>query len=310
MIRYALMSIALLLVSAPTAHAATVTYVHTDSLGSPVMETDTQGNIVREVDHRPYGEQVLGASQNGPGFTGHYRDVATDLVYMQQRYYDPAVGRFASRDPIGTDGSASNFNRYWYANNSPYNFADPDGRESLDMEAVVSLFLIREGRPKDDWDNPITQNECGVPLCLDAGGEAGAESGNAKHGTDFAKELGGNTAERGSVDVGDWRPDRPWGNSTLDISKGAAALQGDVAKVVGGTMAPGAAILTGGAAIEAFGWKKALYGVVSGINMLVKATARPGMPAAEIPTIPPAMKPTATRPTLPTTVPPPKTSSP
>lgn len=48
---------------------------------------------------------------------------------MQQRYYDPAIGRFLSVDPVGADpSSGANFNRYWYANDNPYKFTDPDGR--------------------------------------------------------------------------------------------------------------------------------------------------------------------------------------
>jgi uncharacterized protein RhaS with RHS repeats len=48
---------------------------------------------------------------------------------MQQRYYDPEVGRFISVDPVGVDTSTgTNFNRYWYANNNPYSNIDPDGR--------------------------------------------------------------------------------------------------------------------------------------------------------------------------------------
>jgi len=51
---------------------------------------------------------------------------------MQQRYYDPVALRFLSPDPVdvsGTDGS--NFNRYWYANDNPYTFTDPDGRNPV-----------------------------------------------------------------------------------------------------------------------------------------------------------------------------------
>jgi RHS repeat-associated protein len=58
-------------------------------------------------------------------------DAATTLSYMQQRYYDPIAMRFVSVDPVAastTDGG--NFNRYWYANNNPYKFTDPDGREA------------------------------------------------------------------------------------------------------------------------------------------------------------------------------------
>ena len=48
---------------------------------------------------------------------------------MQQRYYDPAIGRFLSVDPIASDmQNGWNFNRYNYAANNPYRFIDPDGR--------------------------------------------------------------------------------------------------------------------------------------------------------------------------------------
>lgn len=54
------------------------------------------------------------------------------LPYMQQRYYDPQVGRFLSVDPVqAITADGSNFNRYWYANNNPYKFTDPDGRWSI-----------------------------------------------------------------------------------------------------------------------------------------------------------------------------------
>lgn len=47
---------------------------------------------------------------------------------MQARYYDPVIGRFYSNDPIGFRDVHS-FNRYAYANNNPYKYVDPDGRE-------------------------------------------------------------------------------------------------------------------------------------------------------------------------------------
>jgi RHS repeat-associated protein len=64
----------------------------------------------------------------GPGYAGHVVDVSTGLSYMQQRYYDPLAGRFFSTDPM--PASAGSFNRYAYANNSPYKYIDPDGRET------------------------------------------------------------------------------------------------------------------------------------------------------------------------------------
>jgi uncharacterized protein RhaS with RHS repeats len=49
---------------------------------------------------------------------------------MQARYYDPVIGRFYSNDPAGFS-NVHNFNRYAYANNNPYKYVDPDGRNAI-----------------------------------------------------------------------------------------------------------------------------------------------------------------------------------
>jgi RHS repeat-associated protein len=73
-----------------------------------------------------------GAVPRGIGFTGHVNDADTGLVYMQ-RYYDPIAGRFLSQDPVTTDAATGGaFNRYAYAQNNPYRYTDPDGREPGD----------------------------------------------------------------------------------------------------------------------------------------------------------------------------------
>ena len=109
------------------AQAETVTYLHTDLLGSVVLETDQNRNVVQRYEYEPYGLPRQ-AIADAPGYTGHVHDAGSGLVYMQQRYYDPDVGRFLSVDPVGVDtGTEGNFNRYWYGNNNPYTFIDPDG---------------------------------------------------------------------------------------------------------------------------------------------------------------------------------------
>lgn len=55
---------------------------------------------------------------------------------MQQRYYDPSIGRFLSVDPVSADpNSGAMFNRYAYAFNNPYAFTDPDGRRPKSLGA-------------------------------------------------------------------------------------------------------------------------------------------------------------------------------
>jgi hypothetical protein len=50
-----------------------------------------------------------------------------------------------SIDPVTTDASTgSSFNRYVYANNSPYSYIDPDGRQAMSP----GIFMLPNGLPK------------------------------------------------------------------------------------------------------------------------------------------------------------------
>ena len=113
-------------------NTVTIRNQHTDALGSPVATTapDT-GAVLRRISYTPWGE-TYGTTVDGSGYTGHVMDSATGLTYMQQRYYDPQIGRLLSADPaIADPQNGSNFSPYWYANNNPYRFTDPDGRVAM-----------------------------------------------------------------------------------------------------------------------------------------------------------------------------------
>ena len=115
------------------AQAATITYYHNDLAGSPVVATNAAGQVIWRESYRPYGERTVNsaaASGNNVWFTSRRQDPETGLVYMGARYYDPVVGRFVSMDPIGFDEkNLHSFNRYAYANNNPYRYNDPDGKD-------------------------------------------------------------------------------------------------------------------------------------------------------------------------------------
>jgi RHS repeat-associated protein len=119
---------AILLLVTSFARAQTIEYIHTDALGSPVAVTNSSGAVIERTVYEPYGAVINRPLTNGPGYTGHVADAVTGLNYMQQRYYDPALGRFLSSDPVTATSAGTNFNRYWYGNNNPYKFTDPDGR--------------------------------------------------------------------------------------------------------------------------------------------------------------------------------------
>jgi hypothetical protein len=63
---------------------------------------------------------------------------------MQARYYDPVIVRFYSNDPVGFRDIHS-FNRYAYANNNPYRYIDPDGKESW---AITGSYNVMPARKK------------------------------------------------------------------------------------------------------------------------------------------------------------------
>lgn len=107
-----------------------VLYVHTDGLGSVALKTGANRQIQDggRREYEPYGQGFPNNSiADGPGYTGHVFDQGTELIYMQQRYYDPVAMRFMSIDPVAPDEVT--FNRYWYANSNPLKYIDPDGRK-------------------------------------------------------------------------------------------------------------------------------------------------------------------------------------
>jgi RHS repeat-associated protein len=57
-------------------------------------------------------------------FTGREWDPETGLYYYRARYYDPKVGRFLSKDPVGF---AAGPNYYTYVLDNPVNRVDPSG---------------------------------------------------------------------------------------------------------------------------------------------------------------------------------------
>ena len=136
-------------VFATTASSQTITYIHTDHLGSPTVTTNSVGQVLWSATRSSFGEvdSTTGQSTHGPiGYTGGWKDPATGFVYLQNRYYDPSIGRFISVDDERFNAeSAKSFNRYVYANNNPYRYVDPDGRIPVDTVADVGFVIIDTG---------------------------------------------------------------------------------------------------------------------------------------------------------------------
>jgi len=89
--------------------------------------------IASTLSYDPWGK----VTETGSGaksdftYTGHHFDRATGLNLAQYRGYDPNLGRWISRDPIGLAGGV---NVYGYVNNNPLRWRDPNG---LTPESVL-----------------------------------------------------------------------------------------------------------------------------------------------------------------------------
>ena len=104
-------------------------YLH-DGLGSVVMLTDVLGNPTQEYWYAVFGavRNVVRDPFNRYRFVGLAHDDVTGLIYMNARWYDPAVGRFVSRDPLRGDPTSSQAgHRYVYAGNDPLGAMDITG---------------------------------------------------------------------------------------------------------------------------------------------------------------------------------------
>lgn len=102
----------------------------TDALGSTIALGSSTGTIPTTYTYDPFGVPTLAgtASTNRTQFTGREWD-STGLQYSRARYYNPAIGRFISEDPIGFGGG--DVNLYAYVGNSPSQFKDPSGLNAV-----------------------------------------------------------------------------------------------------------------------------------------------------------------------------------
>jgi len=108
-------------------------YYHYDGIGSTVGMSDSLGNMVNKYAYDAFGK-VLNEEESVPNpfkYVGQFgvMDEGNGLLYMRARYYDPEVGRFISKDPIGFAGRDINF--YSYVANKPVNLIDPDGKAAF-----------------------------------------------------------------------------------------------------------------------------------------------------------------------------------
>ena len=117
-------------------------YYDFDGVGSVVGVSGPTGNYLNSYQYLPFGLLLIASRTivNPFEFCGRW-GVLTDgsgLQYMRARFFNPALGRFVSPDPIYLNGG---FNLYTYGNNNPLNTIDPMGTFAPAAAAGIGAFV-------------------------------------------------------------------------------------------------------------------------------------------------------------------------
>jgi RHS repeat-associated protein len=124
-----------------------VFWLLTDHLGTVKDIVNNSGLIVNHIVYDAYGNLVSQTNSMVSSrylFTGREFDAETGLYFYRARYYDAALGRFLSEDPIGMDSGDVNF--YRYLANNPVDSTDPTGLQEAASE--FGAQVVKKVAPK------------------------------------------------------------------------------------------------------------------------------------------------------------------
>jgi len=125
-----------------------LSYYQYDGGGSVRQLTNSVGQVTDSYEYDAFGNSFTkqGTTPNNYLYRGEQYDPDLGLYYLRARYYNPATGRFLSRDPIDHGLKNSNdLHKYLYANGDPINASDPSGRATLENAyTVLGLVLLAD----------------------------------------------------------------------------------------------------------------------------------------------------------------------
>jgi RHS repeat-associated protein len=145
-------------------NSGTVTWYHTDQLGTVRAATNSSGTVTATATYDPYGN-LTASTGTLPrlGYNGQYTDPESGLIYLRARYYDPATAQFLSRDPlVAVTGSS-----YGYVDDNPLNGTDPTGLawwNPLDWYSVSFYTIRTRTQARTLLNSLILADEAGLSL--------------------------------------------------------------------------------------------------------------------------------------------------
>lgn len=197
-----------------------------DPLGNVLNTTTHEGLAEKPMFYDGYGLPVWPDAANSQrvrrqpfqykGQAGYYADVHTGLFYCHNRYYDPRMGRWLTRDPIGLGGGV---NVYMYCGGNPIMFWDPSGLDWDWQKYWRDVGGVFKGYGQALWGvvrSPVTMAEfLGTWSANDWSGEFGKR---AVCGA-WIEFYGGLIGERGAEGFGN-----SFGSVLITVATGGSAF--------------------------------------------------------------------------------------
>ena len=85
---------------------------------------------------------MSGSTPNNYLYRGEQYDPDLALYYLRARYYNPATGRFMSRDPLdGLPWDPKTLHKYLYVGSDPVNYVDPRGKDLFEYAIEQSASI-------------------------------------------------------------------------------------------------------------------------------------------------------------------------
>ena len=235
-----------------------VVYRHQDHLGSTVVVTRSDGQVIQRVVYKPYGAMQSASGSDyskrlGFYFTGQRYEAAVGIYDYGARFYDPTIGRFLQADNLVPEPYApQSLNRYSYVLNSPVNGTDPSGNAPDYFDYAGSAYYEEASGQavRTDWEDSGTSDAGGFgpfasfgggrPYYQSVSGHRSHRNHNSSHSTNvsipseiFSPELTGFGAADGSAQARQpiqvankaWCDEDPW-LPTCQILEGGTFIGG------------------------------------------------------------------------------------
>jgi len=128
----------------PISGTWTTSFYGYDGGGSVRQLTNSAGVVTDTYDYDAFGNLIhqTGSTPNNYLYRGEQYDSDLALYYLRARYYNPATGRFMSRDPEdGVPTDPATLHKYDYADGDPVDGTDPSGRNAVMEYTEVTVKI-------------------------------------------------------------------------------------------------------------------------------------------------------------------------